>query len=47
MLNKQLLNILMLGLGFALAVNPYTNSMNPGLVRALAWFLAGIGKIKK
>lgn len=47
MINKQLLNIIMLGLGFALAANPYTNSLNPGLVRGLTWFLAGIGKIKK
>jgi hypothetical protein len=32
MMNKQLLNVIMLALGFALATNPYTNSMNPGLV---------------
>ena len=47
MLNKQVLNIMMLALGFALAANPYTNSMNPRLVRALAWFLAGVGKMIK
>ncbi len=44
MLNKQLLNVTMLALGFALAANPYTNIMNPGLVRGLTWLLSGIGK---
>lgn len=47
MINKQLLNIIMLALGYALASNPYTNTLNPGLVRALTWFLAGLGKINK
>lgn len=44
MMNKQLLNVIMLALGFALAASPYTTSMNPGLVRGLTWFLSGIGK---
>lgn len=44
MINKQLLNVIMIALGFALAANPYTNSVNPGLVRGLAWLLAGLGK---
>lgn len=43
-MNKQLLNILMMALGFALAANSYTNNMNPGLVRGLAWLLSDIGK---
>lgn len=38
-MNKQLLNVIMLALGFT-----YTNSMNPGLVRGLTWLLSGIGK---
>ena len=44
MMNKQLLNVIMIALGFALASNPYTNSLNPGLIRGLTWLLAGIGK---
>lgn len=47
MLNKQLLNIIMVALGVGLAVNLYTNIMNPGLLRPLVWFIAGIGKISK
>jgi len=47
MLNKQLLNVTMIALGFALAANPYTNRMKPGLVGGLTWFLSGIGKILK
>ena len=44
MMTKQLLNVIMLGLGYALAANPYTNSMNPGLIRGLTWFLSGFLK---
>ncbi len=44
MMNKQLLNIIMVALGFALAANPCTNTMNPGFVRGLMWFLSGIAK---
>lgn len=44
MINKQLLNVIMLGLGFALVANPSTNSMNAGLVQGLTWLVSGIGK---
>ena len=43
-MKKQLLNVIMITLGFALAANRYTNRLNPGLVRGLTWLLSGIGK---
>ena len=41
---RQILNIIMIALGFALAANPYTSTMNPGLVRGLMWLLSGLGR---
>jgi len=47
MIQKQVLQILLVYLGLVLSGNPYTNSLNPGLMRALIWIIAGIGKLKK
>jgi uncharacterized membrane protein HdeD (DUF308 family) len=44
MKEKQLVNILMIGIGYILATVPYTNTMKPGLVRGVTWFVAGIIK---
>lgn len=47
MLRKQVLQILLAYLGLILSVTPYTNTLNPRLLRALTWIIAGIGKLKK
>ena len=41
-MNDRLLIILMSTLGIGLAINPYTNSINPGLFKSTARLFSGI-----
>ena len=47
MVQIQVLQIIFVYLGLVLSVNPYTKSLDPRLLRALTWIIAGIGKLKK
>ena len=41
-MTERLLIVVMLALGFGLAINPYTSSMNPGLFKGLTWLFSGL-----
>jgi hypothetical protein len=41
-MNDRLLILLMSTLGIGLAINPYTSSINPGLLKGATWLFSGI-----
>ena len=41
-MSDKLLILLMSALGIGLAINPYTNSINPGLFKGTTWLVSGI-----
>ena len=41
-MDDRLLLLLMSALGIGLAINPYTNKINPGLFKGAAWLFSGI-----
>ncbi len=41
-MNDRILLLLMTTLGIGLAVNPYTNVINPGLFKGATWLFSGI-----
>ena len=41
-MNERILIIVMSALGIGLAINPYTDSINPRLFKGTAWLFSGI-----
>jgi len=41
-MKNRILIVVMSSLGIGMALNPYTNKINPGLVKGTAWLFSGL-----